>query len=235
MDVIPVLDVMGGQVVRGVRGNRADYQQLLTPLAASSDPVEVARGLRALFPFRRLYVADLDGIAGRGRSLHLTPALSRVFGGGDIWIDAGVESRGAARSVLAAPVATLVIGSESLESLAAAKDILSEAPERSVLSLDFRGEEFMGPDELLADAALWPSRVIVMTLSRVGGGEGPDLARIAAISKLANGRKIYAAGGIRDVDDLKAARAAGATGALVSSALHGQKISAGALKEIAGR
>ena len=66
MDVIPVLDVQDGVVVRAVRGDSANYRPLETPLAATSDPVDVAKGLRALYPFRRLYVADLDGIAGRG-------------------------------------------------------------------------------------------------------------------------------------------------------------------------
>jgi HisA/HisF family protein len=235
MDVIPVLDVQGGQVVRAVQGDRANYRPIETPLAAGSDPVDVAKGLRALYPFRRVYVADLDGIAGLGRNVHLTPALSRVFTGSDIWIDAGTGSRGAARVVLAAPVATLVIGSEVLESLANAREILAEAPQRTILSLDFRGEEFMGPDELLADSSLWPGRVIVMTLSRVGASSGPDLARVAEIVRRAGDRKVYAAGGVRDRADLEALAAAGAAGALVSTALHDQKISAGDLKEIAGR
>lgn len=235
MDVIPVLDVQGGRVVRAVQGDRANYRPIETPLAANSDPVSVAKGLRALYPFRRVYVADLDGIAGLGRNVHLTPALSRVFTGADIWIDAGTTSRGAARAVLAAPVATLVIGSESLESLSAARDILAESPQRSVLSLDFRGDEFMGPDELLADAALWTDRVIVMTLSRIGASVGPDLARINEIVRRAGDRKVYAAGGVRDCRDLEALASAGASGALVSTALHDQKISAGDLKEIAGR
>ena len=51
---------------------------------------------------------------------------------------------------------------------------LHSPPDGFVLSLDFRGETFLGPQGLLDDAALWPHRVIVMTLARVGGGEGPD-------------------------------------------------------------
>ena len=52
---------------------------------------------------------------------------------------------------------------------------------RIVLSLDFRGDAFQGPQEILAEPALWPQRVIVMTLARVGSGAGPDLERLAAI------------------------------------------------------
>lgn len=235
MEVIPVLDVAMGQVVRAVQGNRDAYRPIITPLAPSADPAAVAEGLKALFPFRKIYIADLDGIVGRGRNHHLVPALSRVFPFAEIWIDAGTGSRGAARALLAAPVTTLVIGSETLETTKVLHEIAGEAPARTVLSLDFRGDAFIGPDDLLEDAGLWPQRVIVMTLARVGGNDGPDLNRIRDIVARAMGRKVYAAGGIRDRADLDAVRAAGAAGVLVASALHNQKITAGDLREIAGR
>ncbi len=235
MDVIPVLDVARGTVVRAVMGDRANYQPVETPLAKGSEPKAVAQGLKSLYPFRKIYVADLDGIEGRGRNVHLVPSISSVFAGAEIWIDAGSSSRGAARAVLAAPVATLVVGSEALESLAAFKEIVSEAPGRVILSLDFRGDEFMGPPALLKDASLWPGRVIVMTLARVGSDAGPDLERIKTIAAQGGARKIYAAGGVRHRADLDTLRAAGAAGALIASALHDKKISAGDLREIAGR
>ena len=164
MEIIPVIDVSGGHAVRARGGDRAIYQRLATPLAPASDPAAVAKGYASLYPFRRLYVADLDGIAGRGRNVHLVPSLSRVMPRAEIWIDAGTGSRGAARALLAAPVTTLVIGSETLESVAVLKDIMAEAQGRAVLSLDFRGDEFMGPHALLDDVSLWPQNVIVMTL-----------------------------------------------------------------------
>ncbi len=66
MDIIPVIDVRHGVAVRAIRGQREGYLPLKTPLAAGSDPIDVARGLRSVFAFPRLYVADLDGIEGRG-------------------------------------------------------------------------------------------------------------------------------------------------------------------------
>lgn len=235
MDVIPVIDVARGNVVRAVKGDRANYKPVETELCKSAKPVDVAKAYRKLHPFRRVYVADLDGIEGRGRNVHLVPALSGVFPGAEIWLDAGTGSRGGARALLAAPVTVLVIGSESLESTAALKEIVAEAPGRTVLSLDFRGDEFMGPEALLRDASLWPHRVIVMTLARIGSDQGPDLERIRDVVRRAHGRRVYAAGGIRHRMDLDAVRAAGAHGALVATALHEKKITAGDLKEIAGR
>lgn len=235
MEVIPVIDVRRGEVVRAVRGDRANYRPISSPLTTSSGLTDVAQGLKTLFPFKKIYVADIDGIEGHGRNVHLVPTLSGVFPEAELWIDAGTGSRGAARALLAAPVTTLVIGSETLESVGVLKDLIAEAPGRTVLSLDFRGDEFMGPPALLNAPELWPNRVIVMMLGLVGSGEGPDLGRLRDIVRRGQGRRVYASGGMRHRVDLEAARAAGAAGALVATAIHDQKITAGDLSEIAGR
>ena len=76
----------------------------------------------------------------------------------------------------------------------------------------------------MAEPALWPQRVIVMTLARVGSGAGPDLRRLATIQSIASGREIYAAGGVRNADDLWALKEVGVSGALIATALHERQI-----------
>lgn len=235
MDIIPVIDVRHGEVVRAVKGDRANYKPIITPLAASTAPDAIARSLASLFAFRQIYLADIDGIEGRGRNVDLVTSLGEVFPKSEIWVDAGTGSRSAARTLLAQPATTLVVGSESLESVGALGGIIADAPGRSVLSLDFRFETFLGPDALLEKPELWPHRIIAMQLGRVGSGEGPDIDRLRDIVRRANGRRVYASGGIRHRADLDAVRAAGAAGALIASALHDQKITADELKEFAGR
>jgi HisA/HisF family protein len=228
MDVIPVIDVRHGVAVHARQGQRDRYKPLETPLAQGSDPVAVARGLLSLFPFRSIYAADLDGIEGRGRHEGLAARLTAVLPGVEFWIDCGVTAAAASAGVLP------VVGSESL-----ADDDLERLRKEPgglfALSLDFRGDSFVGPRALLEDAGLWPERVIVMTLARVGAGEGPDLQRVAAIVARAGARRVYAAGGVRHLADLKALQGAGAAGALVATALHAGTITAGDLIEIAGR
>jgi phosphoribosylformimino-5-aminoimidazole carboxamide ribotide isomerase len=236
VDVIPVIDVAHGLVVRAVKGERSGYRPIETPLVPSSSaPADIARGLARLFPFRKLYLADLDGIEGRGRNTHIVPELSQALPRAEIWIDAGTGSRSAARTVLAAPVATVVVGTESIETVRGWEDIAMEAPQRTILSLDFRHGEFMGPEAMLSDSSLWPPRVIVMTLDRVGANEGPDMGRLESVIARAKGRRVYAAGGVRDRSDLDEIRKIGVAGALIASALHSGKISADDLREIAGR
>jgi phosphoribosylformimino-5-aminoimidazole carboxamide ribotide isomerase len=127
-----------------------------------------------------------------------------------------------------------VLGSELLATMDDYERRLHSAGHACILSLDFRDDCFLGPPELLEDAALWPRRVIVMTLARVGTGLGPDLERLGRIMARAGGRKVYSAGGVRRREDLLALRDAGAAGVLVASALHGGTIEADDLEEIAG-
>ena len=101
-----------------------------------------------------------------------------------------------------------------------------------MLSLDFRGDAFQGPSEILAEPGLWPRRVIAMTLARVGSGAGPDLTRLAAIRSVAGGRELYAAGGVRDAADLFALKRAGAAGALIATALHDGRLGRADLEAI---
>ena len=222
MQAIPVIDLMGGEVVRARMGDRASYRPLRSPLSPTSDPIAVVHGLLAVHPFPTLYVADLDAIQRNGDNF---PALRRIraeFPALQMWVDNGAADAAAIEALISADLGAPVIGSESQRDgkLIAQR----QGSPRIVLSLDFRGDAFQGPQEILAEPALWPSRVIVMTLARVGSGAGPDLKRLAAIRSIAGGREIYAAGGVRDAADLSALKAAGAAGALVASALHEQRV-----------
>ncbi len=113
-----------------------------------------------------------------------------------MWVDNGVADAPALDAFIGADLGTPVIGSESQrdsELIAQHRDST-----RVVLSLDFRSDAFQGPQEILAEPALWPHQIIVMTLARVGSGVGPDLERLASIQSVAGGREIYAAGGVRN-------------------------------------
>jgi phosphoribosylformimino-5-aminoimidazole carboxamide ribotide isomerase len=225
MEVVPVIDLMGGVVVRARLGLRSTYAPIVTPLARTSAPADVVAGFLALSPFRTLYVADLDAIEGRGGLDETIAALSAGFPGATLWVDPGVRTAEAARAWLGRHQrAHLVLGAESLADLGPVKEMGRDP--RVVLSLDFDGERFLGPEALLAAPELWPRRIIVMTLARVGSNRGPDLDRLAMIEHLAPEARIYAAGGMRDAADLRCLARAGVSGVLVATALHEGRLTA---------
>ncbi|HKN29974.1 MAG TPA: HisA/HisF-related TIM barrel protein [Roseiarcus sp.] len=222
MQAIPVIDLIGGQVVHARIGDRASYRPIETPLSPTSDPVDVVRSLLAVYPFQTLYAADLDAIQRNGDNFSVLRRIRTEFPELRMWIDNGAADPDAVDALIRADLGAPVIGSESQRDVALIAQ--HEDSRRIVLSLDFRGDAFQGPEEILTEPKRWPRRVIVMTLARVGSRVGPDLARLAAIGSIAAGREIYAAGGVRNAADLAVLKAAGAAGALIATALHDGRV-----------
>lgn len=223
MELIPVIDLMGGLVVHARRGARDAYRPIETPLCASADPLDVADGLMSLGGFRRLYVADLDAIAGKGGHDAVLARLAARHPSLGLWVDAGeAVPEKLARRAADGP-GRPVVGSESLASLDEAKAAL--AASHGPLSLDYGPEGPRGPLELHSNADLWPGEVIVMTLARVGVGQGPDYERLADVIARAGGRRVHAAGGVRNADDLHRLAEMGVAGVLLASALHDGRLS----------
>ncbi len=231
MQVIPVIDLKGGTVVHARMGQRDHYRPIETPLARGSDPVDVVDGLMALHPFTTLYVADLDAIPGTGDNRAALRRVTKAFPALTLWVDSGIADFDAAADWLHQGLGHLVLGSETQSDATLAYQLADN--QRVMLSLDFRGNDFQGPPALLAQTEAWPQRVIAMTLHRVGSGAGPDLDRLAAVKATAATRDVYAAGGVRDGNDLRALEHAGIAGALVASGLHDGRITAADLRRLA--
>jgi phosphoribosylformimino-5-aminoimidazole carboxamide ribotide isomerase len=213
MEIIPVLDLKGGTVVHAKQGQRDTYQPIASRLCATSAPDAVLAALLRLHAFRSVYVADLDAIEKTGEHSSVIAELARRHSEVEFWIDSGNQATAAEPKH---HNLRHVLGSESMRASESRKAIAPTA----ILSLDFRGVDFLGPRQLLETPSLWPDRVIAMTLARVGGGDGPDLERLASVQQRAGARRVYAAGGVRGRADLEALSQAGAAGVLVASALH---------------
>src|SRR3954447_5159477 len=106
MQIVPVLDLMQGQIVRGMGGERHRYLPIVSGLTDSHEPLAVARALRLHFGFCELYLADLDAIAGQPPAFALYELLQRA--GFHLWVDAGIRGLDEARALKRASVATLV-------------------------------------------------------------------------------------------------------------------------------
>jgi phosphoribosylformimino-5-aminoimidazole carboxamide ribotide isomerase len=230
MQIIPVVDLKQGAVVHARMGERDRYAPIRSTLAEGSVPVDIVAALLHLHPFAALYTADLDAIAGAGDNRGALAAIRVAFPALALWLDAGFNEEAACRLWLDSGPGVLVLGSEAQRDERLLGDLLrSPGADRVILSLDFRGDSFLGPPALLERPALWPRRVIVMTLARVGSGAGPDLARIAALQAGAPDRQLFAAGGVRGPGDLEALRHQGTSGVLVASALHDGRLGPAAL------
>jgi HisA/HisF family protein len=242
MRIVPVLDLKGGIVVHARRGQRAEYAPLRSRLVDGSEPVAVALALCAVCRTSTLYVADLDALAGEPVDVATLTGLAAVA---EPWVDAGATDPERAASLARAGVARNVVGTESLgpasasepgatgEPAAAGTTDAAGAPAVTplrMLSVDLRDGALISPRPELTGRdpaaaaplarALGVHEILVIDLLRVGSGAGPPVDAVAQLAEALPGLEIYAGGGVRDDDDLRALESAGATGALVATALH---------------
>jgi HisA/HisF family protein len=232
MEVIPVIDLKDGVVVHARMGKRSAYAPIETPLSPTSRPTDVARGLLSIFPFKKFYVADLNAIENKDNNNAALKRLSLDFPELVFWVDAGIADVHHAQRWFEAGLGHLVLGSETQRD----SDLISFLcrNNRTILSLDFRGDAFLGPASLLNEANIWPTNVIVMTLARVGSASGPDMNWLTTIKSRAANRQVYAAGGVRDANDLASLAAAGIAGALVATSLHNGKLTGAQIARLSG-
>ncbi|CAN5874138.1 hypothetical protein BH11PSE8_BH11PSE8_20310 [soil metagenome] len=234
MNLIPVIDLMQGQVVRAVRGDRQAYRPMLSQLCEGSEPLVMARALCEHCDTQQLYLADLDALLGGAAHVAVLRELLREMPALELWLDAGFSDAAAADALLAeigtdAARVVPVFGSESMASREALARCFAgadggndrgEGVGSRVLSLDRRDGQRLDVAGCWDAPQFWPRRVIVMTLERVGSDAGPDLETLADVRAKAPGAFIVGAGGIRHADDLARAAEAGAGAWLVASALH---------------
>jgi len=217
--IVPVIDLMGGQVVHARRGDRSKYRPLESALVRSSDPAEVVRALLAAAAFPVVYAADLDAILERGDHRDTLKQIANRFPSLTLWVDAGFAQASQLQPWTRIDRLVPVIGSESLARADDLAALLSVTP-HAILSLDTRADQPLGPAALFDEPQRWPDRVVVMTLDRVGAGEGPALARLRATLERAPAKKVIAAGGVRGTLDLEALAAMGVHAVLIASAIH---------------
>jgi phosphoribosylformimino-5-aminoimidazole carboxamide ribotide isomerase len=235
LQVIPVIDLKQGplnecHVVHAKHGQRASYQPIKSILSETSDVFNVVKGLLKLYPFRTIYIADIDAISNTGNHFEQIELLSGMYPQVTWWVDNGVRNVNA--RILYAPQANIraVLGSENIHTLQDYRAVSYAYESQHVLSLDKLDGLDLGVAELHTSGLYWPDNAICMTLNNVGSNAGPDVARLQDLMQLNHTRKrpanLFAAGGIRNLEDLAALKQMGVSGALVATALHSGEISA---------
>ena len=232
MELIPVLDLMNGQVVRGIAGNRSSYvgnQSVLTP---TSSPRDTAAALRQQFGSELCYVADLDAISGRPLQIRVLQEIIQV--GAAVCVDAGIRSIDDVANLLRLGVDRVVIGLETLPSLEFLALLVEQfGAQRLVFSLDLkRGipiTRFDSP-RCAFEVAEYATRVgfdtlIVLDLDSVGTGSGvPTLPLCRALKERFSPLTIWTGGGARGLHDLDVLCESQIDGVLIASALHDGQI-----------
>lgn len=212
---------MHGIVVQAIKGQRQHYQPLQSKLTTSHQFIDVVSGILQVYPFERIYIADLNAILRDQAHPHHRACLAQAiqhFPQIEWWVDAGITQASELEAWQALGV-KVILASESLTSLAQYQALLNQAT-NSLLSLDYFLEGFRGPAALEQSSALWTDPTILMSLPQVGAQQGPDLQLLQSKRAQSPQHTFIAAGGVRHMADIRALQQHGANGVLIASALH---------------
>ena len=230
MRIIPVMDLMNGQVVQAVRGERSTYRPISSILTPETNPIAVAQALQAETGCREFYIADLDALQGKGHHRDLIRQLAAEVKA-DFWVDAGLTSTAAALNALNTESIHVIVCSETLQDPDTRIDSGGDLPsERLIFSIDIvngsvlaksSGLKKINPLAAMDFLSLrgW-SRFILLTLDRVGTGTGFDWPLLKAARRRFPELSLIAGGGARKPDDIKALATLKLNAVLVATALH---------------
>ena len=226
-EVIPAIDLRGGQVVRLKQG---DYAQQTTYAA---DPRQLA-GRYATAGARWLHLVDLDG-ARSGNLDNLAVIEAIAANGMQIQAGGGVRGEDDLRRLFDAGVRRVVLGSVAIRDPERVAGWLAEyGAERLTLALDTRriGDRWALPsagwteveartlDELAPWYAARGARHLLCTdIDRDGMLAGFNLELYRHLAGTVPQLAVQASGGVRSLDDIRAAREAGAQGVILGRAL----------------
>lgn len=225
--VIPAIDLRGGSVVRLRQGDfGAETRYSDDPEAVASAFVDEGA--------RWLHVVDLDG-ARTGTPVHgdtISRIVTAIGARASIEIAGGLRTTDAVDAALAAGAARAVIGTTALDDPTFCAALVERVgSERIAVSLDVRGGLAVGRgwvpgaagtpvatalEALGAAGVRWFE---VTAIDRDGTLQGPDLELLRLAIGIADAG-VIASGGIASVEDLRAVRALGCSGAIVGRALY---------------
>ena len=244
--ILPVIDLQGGVVVRGVAGQRENYQPVQSVLVDVPSPLAVATALHDTLGFRDVYIADLDAIAGAAPAWTDYEAIAGA--GLQLWIDAGAGDCRSVQAIaawrcLGAAVHRIIVGLESLSNHEQLTDIVAEVgAERLVFSLDLKNGcpltscphwRSRGATDIAGDVArLGIRELIVLDLARVGVGQGTGTEQLCQqVKQQWPDVTLIGGGGVNSRSDIDRLTAQGLSRVLVASALHDGRIGVSPLSD----
>lgn len=226
LDLLPAVDVAGGQAVRLVQGD-ADRQTVY------GDPLAAAMDFQAAGA-QWIHLVDLDAAFGRGSNAAL---LADVISKLDVRVElsGGIRDDASLTAALSTGAARVNIGTAALENPSWCDRVVGEYGDRVAIGLDVRGRTLSARGWTRDGGDLYDvlsrldtagcSRYVVTDIHKDGMMQGPNLQLLRDVCA-ATKAPVIASGGVSTLDDLRAIAELESLG--VEGVITGKAIYAGA-------
>ncbi|MEE1128674.1 MAG: HisA/HisF family protein [Methanobrevibacter sp.] len=221
---IPVIDLKQHLAVSGKSGMRDTYQPLRTVFAPSSNPVEIAQGLK-LNGADEMYIADLDLIESNGHNITDIKLVNTIL---PVMFDGGVKNCESFEFFLDYAF-KIIVPTETLESIEEMEKIFEKYPkERIVISIDVKDNELFSKnlDLNLSEfkeimKRLDPNEIILLDISGVGTEKGYNQSLLDEFYDMKD--KLIIAGGLNK-ESIGELDSQGIKKVLIGTSLHSGEV-----------
>ncbi|WP_291525573.1 bifunctional 1-(5-phosphoribosyl)-5-((5-phosphoribosylamino)methylideneamino)imidazole-4-carboxamide isomerase/phosphoribosylanthranilate isomerase PriA [Branchiibius sp. NY16-3462-2] len=238
LELLPAVDVAGGQAVQLVQGVAGTGGQF-------GDPWEAAKAWQDQGA-EWLHLVDLDAAFGRGSN---APLLADIVGRLDIKVEmsGGIRDQESLERALATGCRRVNLGTAALEDPEWTAAAIAQYGDRIAVGLDVRGTTLAARGWTKEGGDLWETlarldsegcaRYVVTDVAKDGMLQGPNIALLQQVCDRTD-RPVVASGGVSTLADIEALRtmvSAGVEGAIIGSALYRGAFGLPEALDIAGR
>lgn len=222
-NIIPAIDLIGGQCVRLTQG---DYDKSKT---YSSDPLSMARRFEDAGA-RRLHLVDLDGA--KASAPANLDVLEKIAGGTSLTVEfgGGIKSEASLKSVIDAGASYAICGSIAITSPEMFRGWLESFGEKIILGLDLKNgfvatHGWLKTSQASAESVLESfgglvRQAIVTEISRDGMLQGVDTGFYSGLQTAFPDVDIVVSGGVSSLADIKEIKKNGLRAAIVGKAIY---------------
>ncbi len=238
LELLPAVDVAGGQAVRlvqGEAGSETDY----------GDPLEAALAWQSAGA-EWIHLVDLDAAFGRGANRAL---LASVVAALDVKVElsGGIRDDDSLAAAMATGCARVNLGTAALENPDWTRRAIATYGDRVAVGLDVRGTTLAARGWTRDGGDLWETlarldadgcaRYVVTDVTKDGTLRGPNIDLLRQVCARTD-RPVVASGGISSLADLALLRTLvpeGVEGAIVGKALYAKEFTLEEALGVAGR
>ncbi|MCB4208114.1 bifunctional 1-(5-phosphoribosyl)-5-((5-phosphoribosylamino)methylideneamino)imidazole-4-carboxamide isomerase/phosphoribosylanthranilate isomerase PriA [Arthrobacter sp. UM1] len=238
LELLPAVDIAGGQAVRLVQGEAGSETSCGAPLEAARqwerDGAEW------------IHLVDLDAAFGRGTNRDV---IREVAEGVDVKIElsGGIRDDESLEAAMALKPARVNLGTAALENPEWTARAIERFGDAIAVGLDVRGTTLAARGWTREGGDLWEvlerldeagcSRYVVTDVTKDGTLQGPNLDLLRQVMER-TGKPVVASGGISSLEDLRALRELvplGLEGAILGKSLYAGRFTLPEALDVAGR
>jgi len=232
MKVIAAIDIMGGSVVRLVKGDPANK------VVYSSDPVDTSKKWETAGA-DMLHIVDLDAAFSSGNNAELVVKITAAVKI-PVQVAGGIRSPEKAEEMMS-KASRVVLGTMAYSTPEVVRKLAKKNPGRVVISIDQVNGKVMVKgwrestgmkvaDAISQFASMGVDEFLLTSIERDGTLQGPDVSTLAEAAKSA---RIIASGGIASLEDIVKVRSTGCSSVILGKAMYDGKVSIERVKALA--